>query len=61
MNNPLQSLPSDTKRAIVVIVLIILGAFFTLAAFGGAGIAGSDVYRLFAYLDANYETRHFGP
>lgn len=50
MNNPLQSLPGDTKRAIIVVVLFILGAFFALAAFGVAGIAGSDVYRFFAFL-----------
>lgn len=43
-------LPSATKRAIVVVLLFVLGIFLTLAAFGAAGIAGSDAYRLFAYL-----------
>ncbi len=43
-------IPGETKRAIVVVVLIIIGLFLTLAAFGAAGIAGSDAYRLFASL-----------
>ena len=43
-------LPAATKRASVVVRLFILGIFLTLAAFGAAGIAGSDAYRLFAYL-----------
>jgi len=47
---PARELPSDTKRAVVVVLLFVLGVFLTLAAFGAAGIAGSDAYRLFAYL-----------
>ncbi len=43
-------LPSETKRAIIAVILIIAGIFLSLAAFGIAGIAGSDTYRLFAYL-----------
>src|SRR3989338_9066349 len=35
-------IPGETKRAIVVVVLVIIGLFLTLAAFGAAGIAGSD-------------------
>src|SRR3989344_3167865 len=46
----LGTIPSKTKRAIVSILLIVVGAFMTLAAFGAAGIAGSDAYHLFAYL-----------
>lgn len=45
-----EGLPEHTKRAIAVILLLVLGVFLTLAAFGAAGIAGSDAYRLFAYL-----------
>jgi len=44
------NIPGETKRAVVVVVLIIIGLFLTLAAFGAAGIAGSDAYRLFASL-----------
>ena len=43
-------LPADTKRAIVVVLLVVLGLFLTLAAFGAAGSAGSDAYLLFASL-----------
>lgn len=46
----LGTIPSKTKRAIASILLIVVGAFMALAAFGAAGIAGSDAYRLFAYL-----------
>ena len=48
--DPLVRLPSETKRAVLVITLVILGLFLCLAAFGVAGIAGSDTYRLFDYL-----------
>jgi len=48
--NLLHSLPNHTKKAIIVVVLVILGAFLTLAAFGGAGVAGGDAYRLLASL-----------
>jgi S-DNA-T family DNA segregation ATPase FtsK/SpoIIIE len=41
------SLPHETKRAILVVFFIIVGAFLTLAAFGGAGFAGTDVHKLF--------------
>src|SRR3989344_3475146 len=48
-------LPADTKRAIVVVLLVVLGLFLTLAAFGAAGSAGGDAYLLAApallYLD----------
>lgn len=43
-------IPEETKRAIIAVILIIAGIFLSLAAFGIAGIAGSDTYRLFAYL-----------
>lgn len=48
--NPLGSIPQETKRAIIVILLIVAGLFLTLASFDAAGIAGSDAYRLFATL-----------
>jgi S-DNA-T family DNA segregation ATPase FtsK/SpoIIIE len=44
------TLPSETKRAIAVVLLFALGLFLTLAAFGAAGVAGSDAYEFFAYL-----------
>lgn len=44
------SVPSHTKRAVIAIVLIITASFLTLAAFGIAGGAGEDIFRLFAYL-----------
>ena len=43
-------IPSHTKRAIAAVLLCVVGLFLTLAAFGAAGIAGIDAYRLFAYL-----------
>ncbi|MEK7612578.1 MAG: DNA translocase FtsK [Patescibacteria group bacterium] len=46
----LGSVPPDTRRALAVVVLIIMGSFLTLAAFDAAGIAGSDSYRLLAHL-----------
>lgn len=49
-NDKAPQVPGETKRAIIVIVLIIVGIFLTLAAFGAAGIAGSDAYRLFETL-----------
>lgn len=45
-----QTLPSETKRAIVVVLLFAFGLFLTLAAFGAAGVAGSDAYEFFVYL-----------
>ncbi len=48
--NPLEAIPSDTWRAIMVVALVVVGLFLTLAAFDAAGIAGSDAYRLFAAL-----------
>lgn len=45
-----KSLPTDTKRGIVVIIFAVLGLFLLLAAFGAAGVAGSDTYSLFGYL-----------
>jgi S-DNA-T family DNA segregation ATPase FtsK/SpoIIIE len=47
---PLVSLPSQTKRAIIVVLFSIIGIFLVLAAFDGAGIIGADAYRLFVYL-----------
>ncbi len=44
------ALPQETKRAIIVITLAIVGVFLLLAAFGAAGVAGSDTYHLFDYL-----------
>ena len=48
--NPLRGIPAQTKRAIIAILLIILGILFTLAYFGAAGNGGSDLYWLFNYL-----------
>ena len=45
-----KTLPAETKRAIVVVLLIVVGLFLTLAAFGVAGVAGTNVYEFFAYL-----------
>ncbi len=42
--------PAHTKRAIAVVVLCIVGILLSLAAFGAAGPAGGDAYRLFDYL-----------
>ncbi len=47
---PLASVPKDTFRAIVAVLLIIVGAVLTLAGFGAAGPAGSDAYILFGNL-----------
>src|SRR3989338_8049614 len=49
-DNPFSAIPHDTRRAIIVVLLVVAGLFLTLAAFGAAGIAGSDTYRLFASL-----------
>ncbi len=46
----LLSVPQETRRAIIVVLLIVAGLFLTLASFDAAGIAGSDAYRLFAKL-----------
>ena len=43
-------IPTETKRAVAVILLCVVGLFLLLAAFGAAGIAGSDAYRLIASL-----------
>ncbi|HVV15264.1 MAG TPA: DNA translocase FtsK [Candidatus Paceibacterota bacterium] len=48
--NPLTALPPATLRAIVAVVFAIVGVFLTLAAFDGAGEAGTSAYNLFAYL-----------
>ncbi|HWB34370.1 MAG TPA: DNA translocase FtsK 4TM domain-containing protein, partial [Candidatus Paceibacterota bacterium] len=48
--NPLTTLPSGTKRAILTVAFVIVGVFLTLAAFDGAGVAGSDTYGAFTYL-----------
>lgn len=44
------SIPQETKRAVVVVLLIVVGLILTLAAFGAAGVAGTDAYRLIASL-----------
>lgn len=44
--NAITALPSQTKRAIVVVLFAIVGVFLTLASFDGAGVAGSEVYRV---------------
>jgi S-DNA-T family DNA segregation ATPase FtsK/SpoIIIE len=44
------SLPDQTKRAITVVFLFIVGIFLILAAFDGAGVIGADTYRFFVYL-----------
>ena len=49
-DNPFSAIPHDTRRAIIVVLLVVAGLFLTLAAFDAAGIAGSDAYRLFASL-----------
>ncbi len=43
-------LPNHTRRAIASIFFFVIGVFLTLAAFGSAGVAGSDAYRLLNYL-----------
>jgi len=48
--NPLKNIPEHTKKAIAVVILVVLGLFLTLASFDAAGIAGSDAYTLFASL-----------
>lgn len=42
--------PNETKRAVAVVALIVVGLFLTLAGFGAAGPAGSDAYALFKSL-----------
>ncbi len=42
--NPFTALPPATLRAIVAVVFAILGVFLTLAAFDGAGEAGTSAY-----------------
>jgi S-DNA-T family DNA segregation ATPase FtsK/SpoIIIE len=44
------ALPTETRKALIVVALCIVGIFLLLAAFGAAGIAGTDAYRLFASL-----------
>ncbi len=48
--NPLASLPTDTKKSVIVVLFIIVGMFLTLAAFGYAGVVGTDAYQFFVYL-----------
>ncbi len=48
--NPLTTLPSGTKRAILAVAFVIIGVFLTLAAFDGAGVAGNETYSFFEYL-----------
>lgn len=44
------SVSGRTKRAITAILLIVAGAFLALSGVGLAGVAGSDAFRIFAYL-----------
>jgi S-DNA-T family DNA segregation ATPase FtsK/SpoIIIE len=44
------SIPKETLRSIVVIVLFIAGVLLTLAGLGVAGSGGNDLYTLFGYL-----------
>ena len=44
------TLPNETKRSILLVLFIILGAFLILAATDSAGIAGSDAYQFFEHL-----------
>jgi len=44
------ALPDHTKQGVLVVLLVIVGLFLTLAGFNIAGPKGSDVYRLFYYL-----------
>ena len=46
----LKSVPGETLKAIVAVLLIIVGAVLTLAGFGAAGPAGTDAYVLFGNL-----------
>lgn len=43
-------IPHDTKRAVIIVVLVVLGIFLSLASFDAAGVVGSDTYRIFASL-----------
>jgi S-DNA-T family DNA segregation ATPase FtsK/SpoIIIE len=53
--NPIASLPSETKRAVLAIVLFLLGAILTLAALGKAGVFGDFLYlKLGDFLGAGY-------
>jgi hypothetical protein len=44
------SLPDQTKRSIIVILLIVAGLLLTLASFGVAGFAGNELYNFFSNL-----------
>jgi S-DNA-T family DNA segregation ATPase FtsK/SpoIIIE len=44
------SIPGHTRKSVLAVVLGIVGLFLILAAFGAAGVAGSDTFRLFNYL-----------
>ena len=44
------TLPEETRRAVVVVILSVVGLFLVLAAFGAAGVVGSDAYELFDHL-----------
>lgn len=46
----LKALPGHTVKAVVAVLLIIIGAVLTLAGFGAAGPAGADAYVLFGHL-----------
>ncbi len=43
-------IPDSTRKAVLVILFVVLGCFLSLAGFGGAGVAGTDVYNGITYL-----------
>ncbi len=54
-SNSFTALPGQTKRAVVAVLLAIVGIFLSLSALGTAGVAGSDVYDLlFGFLGVGY-------
>lgn len=48
--NPLTTLPSETNRAIVAVVLFLLGTVLLLAAIGKAGVGGERLFELLSFL-----------
>ena len=45
-SNPIATLPNNTKRAIIVVVFVIVGVLLILAPFSGAGPTGDQAYSL---------------
>lgn len=48
--NPIATLPDQTKKSIVIVLLFIIGSFLTLAAFGIAGLIGQETFEFFTSL-----------